>query len=77
MDDELMKPDTEDDLVSFGSSQYADPKFVQTVPIGVTALKFLNSKKLGQDYANKMFVGDIITVFFTGSLQTKRKMILS
>lgn len=46
MDDELMEPDTEDDLVSFGSSQYTDPKFVQTVPIGVTALKFLNSKKI-------------------------------
>ncbi|MFB5622104.1 MAG: PQQ-dependent sugar dehydrogenase, partial [Candidatus Nitrosomaritimum yanchengensis] len=50
---------TEADLVYFGQSQYADPKFVWITPIGVTALKFLNSDKLGIEYANNMFVGDI------------------
>lgn len=60
VDDDLLERETsEDDLVYFGSSQYADPKFVWTVPIGVTALKFLNSDKLGDQYANNMFVGDI------------------
>jgi aldose sugar dehydrogenase len=60
VDDDLMEHGTsEDDLVYIGSSQYADPKFVWTVPVGLTALKFLNSDKLGDQYANNMFVGDI------------------
>jgi aldose sugar dehydrogenase len=58
-DDSMGRETSEDDLVYFGNSQYADPKFVWTVPIGVTALKFLNSDKLGDQYANNMFVGDI------------------
>ena len=29
------------------------------LPIGITALKFLNSDKLGKQYQNNMFVGDI------------------
>jgi aldose sugar dehydrogenase len=58
--DELMgRGDSEEDLVYFGNSQYADPKFVWTVPLGVTALKFLDSDKLGKNYTNNMFVGDI------------------
>jgi aldose sugar dehydrogenase len=60
VDDDLMERGTsEDDLVYFGSSLYADPKFVWTVPVGLTTLKFLNSDKLGDQYANNMFVGDI------------------
>jgi plastocyanin len=60
LDDDLLEHDiSEDDLVYFGNSQYAEPKFVWTTPIGITALKFLNSGKLGLDYANDMFVGDI------------------
>jgi aldose sugar dehydrogenase len=47
------------DMVYFGNGQYADPKFVWTLPVGVTALKFLNSHRLGDQYANNMFVGDI------------------
>lgn len=48
-----------EDLVYFGDSQYADPKFAWKWPIGITALKFLNSDKLGKEYQNDMFVGDI------------------
>ena len=58
-EDLLERGTTEADLVYFGKSQYADPKFVWTLPIGVTALKFLNSFKLGDQFANNMFVGDI------------------
>jgi glucose/arabinose dehydrogenase/plastocyanin len=58
-DDILGHGTTESDLVSFGSSQYADPKFVWETPVGLTALKFLNSHRLGDEYANNMFVGDI------------------
>ena len=50
---------TPDDLVYFGKGSYAEPKFDWVNPIGITALKFLNSGKLGQEYQNNMFVGDI------------------
>ena len=50
---------SENDLVELGEGQYSDPEFVWEFPIGVTALKFLNSGKLGNEYANNMFVGDI------------------
>ncbi len=50
---------SESDLTYFGKSQYSDPKFVWNIPIGITALKFLNSDKLGKEYSNNMFVGDI------------------
>jgi aldose sugar dehydrogenase len=47
------------DLVNFGgNSQYSDPEFVWTTPLGVTALKFLDSDKLGSQYQNTMFIGD-------------------
>jgi plastocyanin len=46
-------------LVIFGKGKYAEPKFVWQIPVGPTALKFLNSEKLGKKYENNMFVGDI------------------
>ena len=48
-----------DDLVYFGKGSYAEPKLSWVTPIGITALKFLNSDKLGKQYENNMFVGDI------------------
>ena len=57
--DLLQHGTTEADLVYFGKSQYADPKFVWDTTIGITALNFLNSSKLGKGYQNNMFVGDI------------------
>lgn len=50
---------TSDDLVYLGKSSYSEPKFSWITPIGITALKFLNSDKLGVKYQNNMFVGDI------------------
>ena len=50
---------TPDDLVYFGKGSYSEPKFSWVTPIGVTALEFLNSDKLGTKYQNNMFVGDI------------------
>src|SRR5215216_5287044 len=54
--------DPEDDgLVSFdGKGKYSDPEFEWTVTLGPTAVKFLNSDKLGAEYVNDMFVGDIV-----------------
>ncbi len=50
---------TPDDLVYFGKGSYAEPKLSWVTPIGITTLKFLNSDKLGTQYQNNMFVGDI------------------
>ena len=48
------------DLENFGGlGKYSDPKFVWNNPVGVTAIKFLNSTKLGNQYENEIFVGDI------------------
>jgi len=48
------------DLVLFNSrSHYSDPEFSWTEPVGPTALAFLNSSELGEEYQNDMFVGDI------------------
>ena len=48
------------DLENFGGlGKYGDPKFMWQIPVGVTAIKFLNSTKLDRQYENDMFVGDI------------------
>src|SRR5919112_456447 len=46
-------------LVMFnGESHYSNPEFTWTEPVNPTALEFLNSSALGQQYENNMFVGD-------------------
>lgn len=50
----------EDRLVDFGGKgNYSMPEFVWNDPVGVTAIKFLNSDRLGREYENDLFVGDI------------------
>jgi hypothetical protein len=39
--------------------KYSDPEFVSEQPIGATALKFLHSDKLGKQYQNTKFTGDV------------------
>lgn len=47
-------------LVSInGKGKYSDPKFAWQLTVGVTALKFYDSDKLGSRYKGDMFVGDI------------------
>lgn len=49
-----------EDLVNLSNnSTYRDPEFVWKSPVAPTAIKFLNSTKLGKQYQNDMFVGDI------------------
>ena len=50
---------TEDELVNFPNSKYADPVFNWLSSLGVTDIEFLNSSKLGDKYTNNIFVGDI------------------
>jgi aldose sugar dehydrogenase len=50
---------SENDLVQFPGSNYADPVFSWLESFGITDIEFLNSQELGQRYANNIFVGDI------------------
>jgi glucose/arabinose dehydrogenase len=51
-----------DNLVDFGGNgKYRSPEFTWLQTDGTTALKFLNSDKLGKQYKNSMFVGDVNT----------------
>jgi glucose/arabinose dehydrogenase len=53
--DKLLHPK---DLVDFGGKgKYSVPEFIWKETIGVTAIKFLNSDKLGKNYENDLFVG--------------------
>jgi glucose/arabinose dehydrogenase len=48
------------ELVDFDNKgKYSEPEFVWNVPVGPTAIKFLNSTKYGEEYENDLFVGDI------------------
>jgi aldose sugar dehydrogenase len=48
-----------DSLVDFdGKGKYSEPEFVWDETLGVTAIKFLDSNKLGKNYENDVFVGD-------------------
>src|SRR4030095_11150462 len=47
------------DLVVFAGSHYADPKFSWLDTMAPTALVFLNSARLGIEYQNDLFVGDV------------------
>jgi aldose sugar dehydrogenase len=53
--------DTEDDLVNFPGSHYADPIFSWADPVAPTDIEFFSSSNLGTKYANNIFVGDITT----------------
>jgi aldose sugar dehydrogenase len=51
--------DTEEDLVNFPGSHYADPLFSWAERLGPTDIEFFNSTQLGERYTNNIFVGDI------------------
>ncbi|MCD6037878.1 MAG: putative quinoprotein glucose/sorbosone dehydrogenase (modular protein) [Nitrososphaeraceae archaeon] len=56
----LISGDTEDDLVNFPGSHYADPLFSWAEPVAPTDIEFFNSSNLGERYTNNIFVGDIV-----------------
>jgi len=49
---------TPNDLVNFPNSHYKDPVLSFADSFGITDIEFLNSSKLGAEYANNAFVGD-------------------
>ena len=49
-----------DKLAEFdGKGKYSEPEFTFFDTVGVTAIKFLDSDKLGPEYRNDLFVSDI------------------
>ena len=50
---------TENDLAILSGSYYGDPIFSWEPSLGVTDIEFFNSKNLGDNYENNVFVGDI------------------
>ena len=57
----LAPKQTDNILVDFdGKGKYSLPEFTWFDDVGPTAIKFLSSDKLGKQYENDMFVGDII-----------------
>jgi glucose/arabinose dehydrogenase len=55
-----MYRDNPDGLVDFnGKGKYRAPEFTWYYTVAPTALKFLRSDKLGKQYENDMFVGDV------------------
>jgi glucose/arabinose dehydrogenase len=51
---------SEQELMTFGGKgKYSDPEFIWEQPIGPTALKFLSSDRLGKQYENTIFTGDV------------------
>lgn len=61
-------------LVDFdGKGKYSPPEFLWIPPVAPTALKFLNSDKLGTQYTNDMFVADANTgTIYSFDLNEKR-----
>ena len=49
---------TEEDLVNFDGSNYADPILTWLDPPALADIEFLNSTSLGENYYNNVFVGD-------------------
>ena len=50
---------TEDDLFNLPGSHYADPVFSWNNTVAPTDIEFFRSSKLGDEYTNNIFVGDI------------------
>jgi glucose/arabinose dehydrogenase len=50
---------TQNNLVNFPNSEYKDPILSFIDSFGITDIEFLNSDKLGAEYSNNAFVGDI------------------
>ncbi len=60
--DELFEENSGDmnDLIDFdGAVKYSSPEFVWNNTVAPSAIKFLNSDKLGEEYQNDLFVGNV------------------
>ena len=70
---EGVAPRKPEGLVDFeGKGKYSTPEFTWYESVGPTALKFLNSDKLGKEYENDIFVGDSRGNIYHFELNEKR-----
>jgi aldose sugar dehydrogenase len=65
-----------DNLVKFNNTgKYSSPELSFNETKGITAIKFLNSDKLGNQYENDMFVGDVTGNLYHFNLNENRTKI--
>jgi glucose/arabinose dehydrogenase len=58
LSEDSQKYGTIDNITNFnGKGNYSQPEFTWNQTVGVTAIKFFNSDKMGKEYENDMFVG--------------------
>jgi aldose sugar dehydrogenase len=57
--EEIFNLDTLDSTDFEGKGKYSSPEFIWKMTVCVTAIEFLDSIKLGEEYENDMFVGDV------------------
>ena len=57
--DILNRGKSAEDLLILGNAKYSDPEFSWNTTVGITDAKFFSSDKLGKQYENNLFVGDI------------------
>jgi glucose/arabinose dehydrogenase len=56
----ILSPSGGDTFINFdGKGTYSPPEFTWNKTVGPTALTFLDTDKLGQEYKNDIFVGDV------------------
>jgi len=55
-----------------GKGKYSSPEFTWNRTVGVTAIKFFNSDKLGKKYENDLFVGDAFGSIYHFDLNQNR-----
>ena len=75
---ELLKPNNL--LVDFeGKGHYGTPELIWKNPVGPSAIKFLNSDRLGKKYENDLFVGcvNLGIIFHFGLNEDRTKLKLS
>jgi aldose sugar dehydrogenase len=69
--------DPDRDLVDFGGKgKYSDPEFEWIDTIAPTAITFLNSDKLGKQYENDLFIGDVNGNIYRFDLNNDRTQLL-
>jgi glucose/arabinose dehydrogenase len=71
--------DNDLDLLNFdGKGKYSSPEFAWEKTIGVTALTFLGSDRLGKEYQNDLFVGDINhgTIYHFDLTEDRKELVL-
>jgi aldose sugar dehydrogenase len=62
-----------------GKGNYSAPEFIWADTVGVTAVKFFHSDRLGEDYKDDMFVGSIVKgdIYHFDLNQNRTQLILS